>query len=214
MTRQISHIAVGVIYHPPDGNGWRMANHLVDCLDSILQQHPYTGIVLLGDFNSLNDKLLLSYPLQQLIRGPTRGNATLDKIYTNIPEIYNDPEIVPNISSSDHSTVIMFPKYQLSEASSCWIDITIRSNDSNGKQLLANALANFDWSNLESIDDIDSKVQYFNSIILTLLNMFLPTRTVRRRSTDKPWVTEEFRQLIRCRQLAWKSRNIAQYNSL
>ena len=34
---------------------------------------------------------------------------------------------------------------------------------------------------------------------------------MRRRVTDKPWVTEEFRRLIRCRQFAWTHSNFVQY---
>ncbi len=96
----------------------------------------------------------------------------------------------------------------------CWRNVTVRSNDSNGKTLLAHALYNFDWSILASIDDIDLKVHYFNQCIMTFLDVFLPTRVVRRRITDKPWVTEEFCCLIRRRQAAWKCGHTAEYHRL
>jgi len=95
MPRKISHIAIGVIYHPPDAGSGPMTSHIINSIDSILQQHPYAGVMLLGDFNTLNDKSLRAYPLKQLVSEPTRGKATLDKIYTNIADWYEKPITIP-----------------------------------------------------------------------------------------------------------------------
>jgi hypothetical protein len=94
------------------------------------------------------------------------------------------------------------------------IKVEIRSNNRNGKNLLANALFNFDWRPLEAIDDVDLKVAYFNNSITTLLDTFLPVYSVSRHTNDKPWITDEFRRLIRCRQHAWTSGNRTLYNQL
>ena len=40
---------------------------------------------------------------------------------------------------------------------------------------------------------------------------YLPVIPVQRHTTDKPWVTDKFRQLIRCRQRALKSGQTARY---
>lgn len=71
-----------------------------------MRQHPYAGIAVLGDFNTLNDKALRDYPLKQIVRRPTRGKSTLDKIYTNVSDWYETPIIAPNIASSDHCTIV------------------------------------------------------------------------------------------------------------
>jgi hypothetical protein len=88
MPRQVSHIVVAVIYHPPDAASWPMCNYLISCADSILQSHPYAGIVILRDCNSLHDKPLRDFPMKQIVSRPTRGKSTLDKIFTNIGDIY------------------------------------------------------------------------------------------------------------------------------
>jgi hypothetical protein len=64
------------------------------------------------------------------------------------------------------------------------------------------------------IDDVDLKVTYFNNCVITLLNTFLPVYSVSRHTSDKPWITDEFRRLIRCRQHAWTSGNRTQYKRL
>ena len=163
MPRKISHIAIGVIYHTPDAGSGPMTSHIINSIDSILQQHPYAGVVLLGDFNTLNDKSLRAYPLKQLVSEPTRGKATLDKIYTNIADWYEKPITIPNVASSDHCGIVLCPVNQQTTTVDDYVNVAVRSKSSNGKNLLAHALHNFNWSALETIDDLDSKVAYFNN---------------------------------------------------
>jgi hypothetical protein len=94
------------------------------------------------------------------------------------------------------------------------VNVAVRINSTNGKNLLAHALLNFNWSALETIDDLDSKVAYFNNSITTLLDFYLPVHIVQRRLSDKPWITDQFRRLIRRRQYALTSGNRTQYNQL
>ena len=85
MPREVTHITIGAIYHPPKANNAEMLDYLVSTMDEVTRTHPQTGIMLLGDLNQLPDSQLKSYPLQQLVNSATHGNAILDKIYTNIP---------------------------------------------------------------------------------------------------------------------------------
>ena len=191
-----------------------MVNHIVSSVDNIIQQHPYAGVVILGDCSTLNDNSIRDYPLKQIVNVPTRGEVTLDKIYTNIPDWYLEPFTIPNIVSSDHCAVSLFPLNNKPQASCDRITVTVRSNSTNGKNLLAHALFNLNWNMLEAIDDIDSKVAYFNSCVTALLDFYLPVHVEKRRADNKPWITDQFRQLIRRRQYAWTSGNRSLYNQL
>jgi hypothetical protein len=51
MPRQISHIAIGIVHHAPTADSRRTISHILNCLDSISRDHPYAGLILLGDFN-------------------------------------------------------------------------------------------------------------------------------------------------------------------
>ena len=214
MPRKISHIIIGVIYHPPDASSWPMTSHIINSIDSILQQHPHAGVMLLGDFNTLNDKSLRAYPLRQLVCEPTRGRSTLDKIYTNIADWYERPVTIPNIASSDHCGIVLCPANHRTTAVDEYVTVTVRSKSSNGKNLLAHALYNCNWSTLETIDDIDSKVAFFNNSVIALLDFYLPVHQVKRHSSDKPWITDQFRRLIRQRQYAWTNGDRTKYNKL
>jgi hypothetical protein len=45
MPRSISHIAIGVIYHPPGAPDAPVVSHIISCIDAVLQQQPYAGVV-------------------------------------------------------------------------------------------------------------------------------------------------------------------------
>jgi len=91
---------------------------------------------------------------------------------------------------------------------------TVRSNDNNGKSQLARCLADFDWSALSVIPSTEAMATYFYDVTTSLLNYYLPLRVVARYSTDKPWITDEFRRLIRKRQYAWTNNNMTEYKRL
>ena len=67
---------------------------------------------------------------------------------------------------------------------------------------------------MESLGSVDQKVEYFNDCILTQLDYYLPTYSVFRHTADKPWVTDEFRRLIRRRQYAWTHGQLENYKKL
>jgi hypothetical protein len=72
---------------------------------------------------------------------------------------------MPAIASSDHCAIALNPKALKAVDGSRRINVTVRSNSSNGRNLLAHALANHDWQPLYLLDNIDEK----KWIILTIL---------------------------------------------
>jgi len=53
--------------------------------------------------------------------------------------------------------------------------------------------------------------QTFFCTVTGLVGYYLPLKTVKRHTTDKPWVTDQFRLLIRCHQNAMKNGQVARY---
>ena len=82
MPRCLSHVVIGAVYNPPSADCRKMTTHILSCLDKVTRDHPYAGIIELGDFNRLPDAALISYPLKQVVKAPTRQSAILDKIYS------------------------------------------------------------------------------------------------------------------------------------
>ena len=214
MPRCISHLLVGVVYHPPDVISHVTSTHIVDNVDAIVQQHPNTSVIIVGDFNHMIDKPLTDMSLKQIVKSATRKTAILDKIYTNIGDWYQQPQILPSIARSDHESVMLMPVNGGKRTTGQRITSTVRSSDRNNKSQLARDLMAFDWSAIEEMQSVDSMTSYFYDVTTTMLNHYLPFREVTRYSTDKPWVTEEFRRLIRKRQYAWTHNNRTEYNRL
>ena len=57
----------------------------------------------------------------------------------------------------------------------------------------------------------EDMVEFFYQTVLTLLGHYLPVREVSSNANDKPWVTEQFRRVIRCRQYALSHHKLDRY---
>jgi len=213
MPRSMSHIVYGIVYHPPDATDRITTTHIIDNIDAIVRQHSNAASIIVGDFNKMTDKPLQDIKLKQIVQRATRKSAILDKIYTNIGSWYMDPTTLPNIAKSDHHAVLMLPIDGATHSPGHRITASVRSNDSNNKAQLARHLATFDWSELYKLTSTELMANFFYNVTTSLLEHYLPLRSVSRFSTDKPWITDEFRRLIRQRQYAW-THNKSEYNRL
>ena len=86
------------------------ASYIIECIDSVKSAHPDCGVLLLGDFNTLNVmNILANHTLKQLVREPTRGNNVLDLVISNLASYYNKPVVSAHLGSSDHRSVYWVP---------------------------------------------------------------------------------------------------------
>ncbi len=78
---EVSNITFGVVYHPEWASNSATLDYLNRSLDTILQAHPQTGIILFGDFNHLPIAgLKNSCNLKQIVKKHTREDALLDLV--------------------------------------------------------------------------------------------------------------------------------------
>ena len=69
-----------------------MINHLQDSHAN----NPDAGICILGDVNHLNiGNLCKNNGLTQVVQVPPREDRTLDKIFTNFSDLYQQPSTAP-----------------------------------------------------------------------------------------------------------------------
>ena len=113
-------------------------------------------------------------------------------------------------SDHNHKAVIMTPRYRTTDSGED-VTVAVRSQDPNGRALVGQAITNTDWTPLCRLERCDEMTQTFYSTVTGLIDYYLPLRTVKRHTTDKPWVTDQFRLLIRCRQNALKNGQVARY---
>jgi len=170
MPRVLTHILIGCVYFPPNANIKVMNDHILDSLDIVGRKHPNLGILLVGDFNHLPDKLLLSFPLKQIVKSSTRGLATLDKIYTNISHWFSEPLTLPAMGKSDHCSVLLTPSINPPPSHGYYQRVKRRSNNPNGKALLCLALKQHNWTTLYSLSSCEDMTRHFYTTLITYLD--------------------------------------------
>ena len=110
LTRGISSIIVGNVYHPPSVSDSSILDYLYESLSTIEALFPDCSLTLLRDFNKLNCTLLPSTcNLKQIVPFETRGQSKLDLIFTNLSPFYDVPNKLPPFGLSDHDTVSVQP---------------------------------------------------------------------------------------------------------
>ena len=165
MPRNHTQITICTVYHPPGADDWTLLNHIDQSVDYVRRHHPYTGVIIMGDLNKLRDShLKRNHNLKQIVDIPTRGTATLDKIYTNLTDLYHRPVVIAPIGLSDHMVVICIP-----------------STSTKYTEPVVSKTSSRSWRPDE--------------------------RKIRRCSSDRAWIDDNFRCLIRRRQIALLSEN-------
>ena len=202
--RKISCVLLACIYSTQDTDFLRMRDHRITGIHKTLRKHPDCGILITGDFNQLNDTFLRTdYRLVQVVTTSTRGVAILDKVWTNMADVYCTAVTISELGSSDHNMVLLRPIDNTSSTDKRHvIRVTKRSMGQREKEEFANALSLIRWEPLYRLTSCEDMYIYYHTIIITLMNMCFPAKVVTRHPADKPWVTDEFRSLVRSRQRA------------
>ena len=125
------------------------------------------------NFNRLPECCLRAYPLWQVVSKPTRENAILDKIFTNVSSWYTEPVILPAVTNSDdHFSVLYLPNQSPPRTKGQYLSYYRRSTDPNAKAMLCDALQRLNWTPLYHMNSIDTQV------ILLLYNYDRPVGPV------------------------------------
>ena len=105
-------VMIAAVYIPPNSNKNRSEalNELYHHISEQQTAHPDALLILAGHFNHANPKTVFP-KLQQHIDFPTRGNNTLDHVYTFQRGPYKAFPL-PHLSASDHITVMLMPAYR------------------------------------------------------------------------------------------------------
>ena len=139
------------------------------------------------------------YRFVQVVNVVTRGQAILDKIWTNTEEVYTPPVTISELGSSDHNMVLLKPKAKSSVDTGCVTRLTVRCIGPKEKATLK--------KNLFRLDSCADQYSYYQTVISNLMEICFPTKVVMRHTA---WVTDWFRDLVRKRQRAHMSGDVNQ----
>ena len=196
LPRAFSCIILACIYHPPGGNSAAMRDHVINGVDSMVRKHPNCGVLLTGDFNQLNYTFLKThYRYAQIVKVPTRGQSTLDKIWTNMSPVYDAPITLSELGSSDHNIVLLRPTHGHSLEKGSPVRVTIRCMSSDNRAKFSAMLSVVKWETIFRMRSREEQFTFYQTVIDQLMCRCFPNKVVTRHSADKPWVTDGFRAL-------------------
>ena len=90
----------------------------------------------------------------------------------------------------------------------------IRLMGATERMTFAAALCRVRWEYMNAMDSCEQQFQFFQETMTELIDTCFPLKTVTRHSSDKPWVTDRFRHLIRQRRRARMSGDLAEARRL
>ena len=158
-----------------------LAQYIVDTVDLVRTTYPDCGVVILGDFNSLDiSDINLHHALAQVVRDPTRGQSILDLILTNFSHLYCKPVISAPLGSSDHNIISWKPIAaicnQLKAARAhapkkCYLRRFPRSSiDAFGRWVCEHR-----WFNhAHDLTSVDTMVKSFTSDLMAAIDLYAP----------------------------------------
>ena len=176
------------IYHPPKPT-YQPADfllYLTHLMDNALDQHPGLTMVAGGDVNRLDtNELIVMIGWDSLVDFPTRGDAYLDKIFTNRPDLF--AKSIPYFVSIQTGTKLK-PIRQ---------NVRIRDCRRHRKEGLYLKLVSENWDSVLNLNDVEEAVNNLEAKIKHHMDECMPLRSVRMSSRDPVWMTPLVKSLKR-----------------
>ncbi|KAG7301202.1 hypothetical protein JYU34_014077 [Plutella xylostella] len=204
-------LLIGTAYRPP----WQDCEQFFDALtDSVTSFNGYDQMVLLGDFNinllhNINDgkarqlyDFATTVSLTQLVNEPTHFTDTSE---TLIDVVLADSS-VKNISVNyipalgKHAFVIVELNIKKPKPTPQWI--TFRPLKSILLDQFNNDLNSINWECIKTISNINQMVDTFSDFITKLFDIHAPERTVRVKTFNYPWITDNLKYMMGLRDAA------------
>ena len=158
------------------------------------------AIFIGGDLNrkSLDDALADFPDIVQVNHDPTRGNACLDIMFSNVTGL--TPSTWPPLETrdgvrSDHLCLVVSGKIE-KERNFTWIKKTARKHTEAALVEYGARLRGMNWDELlPGHLDPDVLVSRFEEWNATTTDELFPLRTIRCRSNEDPWITDGIRKI-------------------
>ena len=208
--------AIYCIYVPPNTKAAdfsELCEDLATSLGDVRAALKDPVVIIGGDFNNRDPSAAFEAfaDIQQVVSGPTRGGAKLDLLFTNASEkiLGGKAGTFPPLESengllSDHLTVWAGMKFQ-KKRDFQWLKTTVRLRSEQREEAFKAGLSLLDWGCLDPLD-LDQAVLKFEETLAHLTNSHFPFTTFRRRSNEKPWITNAMRRKSKRKKRLYRKR--------
>ena len=113
---------------------------------------------------------------------------------------------------SDHNSVLF--SLQKINRQNQHNKVIIRQGNVSAKRAFSEWLTKVNWLSLYQTVSCETKLNMFHNVIESGLDYFLPKKSVKLHTSDKPWITPNYKNLIAKRQKAFRQGNRALYCKL
>ncbi|KAK0140101.1 hypothetical protein N1851_022987 [Merluccius polli] len=210
LAREHSAVFITVVYIAPDANASITLAILHNTISAQQSKYPHAVHITAGDFNQTNLKTVLP-KLYQHVKCATRGDNTLDKVYTNIKNGYRAKQL-PQLAQSDHMSLLLIPAYTPIRKSAPITIKTVKTWPEGAMEQLQNCFEITDWSVFENRD-----LEQYTASVLGYITHCMDTVTrdkrIRIYPNRKPWMTKAVQCLLKDRDTAFKKGDKALYSA-
>ncbi len=209
MPREFTAIVIVAVYIPPCENAKDALRELYCAISEQQTNNPDGFFIIASDFNHANLKTVLP-KFYQHVNFATRGNNTLDFVYTTVKNAYKAVPR-PHLGYSDHISVMLIPAYRplLKLAKPVQKLITIWPE--NATSTLQDCFQCTDWNMFKEAatynnhTDLQEYTETVTAYIKKCMDDVTVTKTITTRANQKPWMTAEVRGLLKTRDEAFRS---------
>ena len=158
--------------------------------------------MILGDLNTFPDKeVTRALNLKQVVKVPTRGKNTLDKIITNLQNFYEAPVSLPALGNSDPLSWLWEPSMKQIASEPTITQYSRRFPDSKIREF-GRWITQQNWHEVLEAEGTDKKCDIFHNMMWDKIDEFFPLKKRRTHPNDKPWMNDKIKALIEDRQKA------------
>ena len=209
----VKRIAVGSYYVSPRSRYQRETiGHIIDTICTLRAKYDNeVNFLIGGDFNrtEVTDILDCYGALHQIISVPTRNEATLEIILTDLHTLFHPPTTLPPLqvdsgkdgSDSDHETVVFAPK------DNSQYRATLKKKTIKTRPLPQSGVLKFDydlmtypWDEVFMCKSVNEQVQIFHDVLRSSLEKHFPEKITKISALDKGWMSPQLKQLHRAMQ--------------
>ncbi len=209
LPREFTAIVIVAVYIPPCANAKDALRKLYCAISEQQTNNPDGFFIIAGDFNHANLKTVLP-KFYQHVNFATRGNNTLDFVYTTVKNAYKAVPR-PHLGYSDHISIMLIPAYRplLKLAKPVQKLITIWPE--NATSTLQDCFQCTDWymfkeaATYNNHTDLQEYTETMTAYIKKCMDDVTVTKTITTRANQKPWMTAEVRGLLKTRDEAFRS---------
>ena len=167
---------------------------------------PY--IIISGDFNQWSiDSTLEDFPdLGEVNVGPTRGSRSIDRTFLNLQRCFHVAGTLPPLEAdndavgapSDHRISYITTALPRVQAFT-WLNYSYRFFNEDSVKKFRSWIIMEEWQDVLGVDGSQAKALCYQKKITGAIESFFPLITVRRKSTDAPWINARIRKMIKRR---------------